>query len=453
MTGKQPKRHAESRDVLRSASHAVTLFIASILIFAVLASCGGEGDTGTAAGSSGPAAEPETSATADEGALILGGGIPFTVIRGDKAPQAVVKAASAIYTELSTSLNTGDVSIKEDFVLDQRGSDSVVTGGYEIVIGDTNRAGTKETIGMIEGQGCAMRIVGKTLVITGTDVRTTIAALNRFKKEILENPDRTSDGILRILPSDCFIVNNMMPLQYSEILSGDLKYTVDLTEVIHCAPVGDFKVAQGAATDGKFAYFALRQSGDGNAVICKYDLATGERVAVSDPIYCGHANDLTYDSAKGLLYIAHGQSEGTILTLVDSGTLQVTKQTQGIPKGSGAITYSSSHDIIAISQGGTTLHFLRPDFTLIRSFSRTKPDYTAQGMGSDEDFIYFPMSGSADNILDVYDWDGNPVGIITIPLKLESESMFWFGGNYYVNFYESRNGAKLYRLEFIEVYE
>ena len=108
-----------------------------------------------------------------------------------------------------------------------------------------------------------------------------------------------------------------MPLQYSEILSGDLKYTVDLTEVIHCAPVGDFKVAQGAATDGKFAYFALRQSGDGNAVICKYDLATGERVAVSDPIYCGHANDLTYDSAKGLLYIAHGQSEGFMKKLMN----------------------------------------------------------------------------------------------------------------------------------------
>ena len=91
-------------------------------------------------------------------------------------------------------------------------------------------------------------------------------------------------------------------------------------------------------------------------------------------------------------------------------------------------------------------------FTILRLYE-TKPDYTAQGMGSDEDFIYFPMSGSADNILDVYDWDGNPVGIITIPLKLESESMFWFGGNYYVNFYESGNGAKLYRLEFIEVYE
>ena len=453
MTGKQTKRHAGYRSLIRSAIQAATLIIAAVLLSILLLSCGGEGGTGTTAGSSGPASEPETSAAADDGALILGGGIPFTVIRGDKAPQAVVRAASALYAELSSSLNIENVGIKEDFVIEQRGSDSVVTDGYEIVIGETNRAGTKETVGMIEGQGCAMRIVGKTLVITGTDIRTTIAALNRFKKEILENTERTSDGKIRILPSDCFIENNMMPLQYSEILSGDLKYTVSLKEVIHCLPVGDYHVAQGAATDGKYAYFALRQSGDGNAVICKYELATGERVAVSDPIYCGHANDMTYDSAKGLLYIAHGQSEGTILTLVDAGTLQVTKQTQGIPKGSGAITYSVSRDIIAISQGGTTLHFLNPDFSLIRSLSRIKPGYTAQGMGSDEDFIYFPMSGSADNILDVYDWEGEHVGVITLPIKLESESMFWYGGNYYVNFYESGNGAKLYSLEFIEAFE
>jgi len=58
-----------------------------------------------------------------------------------------------------------------------------------------------------------------------------------------------------------------------------------------------------------------------------------------------------------------------------------------------------------------TLYITDSDFKVLKAYHRSdKTGYTAQGMGSDDDFIYFPMSGHKDNILVVYDWNGNYVG-------------------------------------------
>ena len=73
--------------------------------------------------------------------------------------------------------------------------------------------------------------------------------------------------------------------------------------------------------------------------------------------------------------------------------------------------------------------------------------YTAQGMGSDDSYVYFPMSGSKDNVLVVYDWAGKFVTTLTVPLTIESESMFYAAGRYYVAFYAgSKVGASLYEI-------
>ena len=67
-------------------------------------------------------------------------------------------------------------------------------------------------------------------------------------------------------------------------------------------------------------------------------------------------------------------------------------------------------------------------------------------MGSDENYIYYPMSNKwtsqrpfLDNILEVYDWDGNYITTVHIPLAMESESMFWAKGKYYVAY--NNNGS------------
>ncbi len=218
---------------------------------------------------------------------------------------------------------------------------------------------------------------------------------------------------------------------------------------MHCSTTGSYTVGQGACSDGTYVYFLLRTPENGNTIIKKYNLATGEYIKRSEPIYVFHGNDMTLDTKRNIIYISHGSSEGKILTSVNPDTLEVIEQTINIEKGSGAITYSPTRDSFAISQGGKNVIFLNNDLSYVKTVKRTRNDaYTAQGMGSDDDFIYFPMSGSSDNILMVYDWAGKYITTVTIPSTLESESMFFVNGSYYVNFY-SGDGARLFKLSFV----
>ena len=118
-----------------------------------------------------------------------------------------------------------------------------------------------------------------------------------------------------------------------------------------------------------------------------------------------------------------------------------------IEKGAGAITYNPATNAYAISQGGKSLHMLDKDLGYVTSHERTKLEgYTAQGMGSDENYIYFPMSGSGQNILDTFDWDGNRICQVILPTPHESESLFYVNGRHFVSF--NYDGGTVYEIFF-----
>ncbi len=222
---------------------------------------------------------------------------------------------------------------------------------------------------------------------------------------------------------------------------------MDFELVIHSYAYNNFSVAQGACSDGTYAYILLRTAENGEAIIAKHSLETGKVIKRSAPIYVFHGNDMTFDTARNIIYIAHGSTEGKILTTVDPEKLTVIDQSVEIKKGAGAITYCPERDLFAISKGGKTLHILSNKLKVKNSYSREELAYTAQGMGSDSDFIYFPMSGEKDNILAVYDWNGNYITIVTLPTGWESESLFCVNGSYYVCFYHD-SSAYLFKLVF-----
>ncbi|MBO5077438.1 MAG: hypothetical protein J5584_07600 [Clostridia bacterium] len=236
----------------------------------------------------------------------------------------------------------------------------------------------------------------------------------------------------------------------NELIKSGKNFSVGFEFVLRSPEYNGNYVGQGACSDGKYVYFILKPSADGEAIIAKHDLKKGYLIKRSEPIYVFHGNDMTYDSARNLLYVVHGSTEGKILTTVDPETLEVVTQSVNIKKGAGAITYSLERDIFAISQGGKNLRFMDSGHNITSSVTREELDYTAQGMGSDEDFIYFPMSpkgDNKDNILVVYDWSGNYVTTVHLDTDRESESMFVVNGEYYVSFYFG-DGARLYRLKF-----
>ena len=334
-----------------------------------------------------------------------------------------------------------DLSIRVTRARSTSSSNSVT-----FLIGETPYEETATVKAALPENSYAVQVIGRKIVIIGSDDTLTVKALKEFCDRVLDNPERAQTGRITILPEDGFTVTLDQPYTMADMLADGMTITADYTELLNSPAQGQYRVAQGAASDGTFVYLALRNSDDTGSVITKHRLDDGSLVAVSPVLDLGHANDMTFNTEKNLIVVAHGQKQGKIITLVNPDTLEFIEDVN-IEMGAGAITYNPNTDSYAISQGGKSLHMLDQDLKYVTSFDRTKPDgYTAQGMGSDETYINFPMSSSSQNILDTFDWEGNPVGQIIIPTKHESESLFYVNGRHFVSF--NVNGATVCEIFF-----
>ena len=228
-----------------------------------------------------------------------------------------------------------------------------------------------------------------------------------------------------------------------------------------------YYVSQGIASDGTYFYFILKSAKDSGAIIVKTNLK-GKEIACSKRLDLGHANDMTYDSQNKRLVIVHGTSSsntsngndnGRRLTFVNPDTLKDTHtEANIIPSGyaAGAIAYHSGENRFYISRGGNAFRILSisEDYTVTgimkvkRASEETEKsaDYTAQGMGTDGTYIYFPMSGEKNNIVVVYTRDAQYVTTFKIPTTMESESLVFVNGKMYICFYS--NGAVIAEVTF-----
>ena len=321
----------------------------------------------------------------------------------------------------------------------------------EILIGQTTRQETKDALKGIKN-GFKIAFQWEKLVIAGTDDTWTAVALYEFEKKVLKSSQYVKNGNLTIPSNFTLSENYDDPQTIARLLKrGYTEFTLSHEKVMNCPGEGAIKVAQGAASDGNYVYFVLRNSGDSQAMVFKYDM-TGNQVAKSDVFNGGHCNDMTLNTNTSTLYVAHGSTAPNSLRPLAAGNLSYGANVD-ISVGTGAITYNESRDNYATSQGGKNLVIYDATLNKLQSYSRTdKTGYTPQGMGSDDHYIYFPMSPKTTsddtniNILVVYDWNGNYITTLKVNLDLESESMFYAGENYYVNFHVSGSGANLYKI-------
>lgn len=375
--------------------------------------------------------------------IVKDGACAYKVIRSETASQAMIDSCVNLLNSVQD--HTGvKLKLEDDWY--REGVKPLDPDALEILVGNTNRAETAEVLASLSDNSFAVAVKGNKLVIVGKDNNLTVMALHEFENRILKNETNCSVGTLTVSEADSFTVTLDAPISVKDIIEGGFKLSCTSKSVVQTSKQGQYGVGQGSASDGTYVYFVLRNSNDTGSVITKHRLADGVFVAVSEVLDLGHGNDMTFDTKNNRLVVAHGQSEGQILTLVDPDTLTVIKNVN-IPKGAGAITYNAKRDCYAISQGGKTLYILDSDFKLVSTFSRSdSTGYTAQGMGSDDDYIYFPMSGKSDNKLVVYKWTGEYVTTITVPVSQESESMFCVNGKYYIAY--NKSGEALYETRF-----
>lgn len=193
------------------------------------------------------------------------------------------------------------------------------------------------------------------------------------------------------------------------------------TELIMRDVYPDFATAtQAGWTDGTYLYETYVQIDSASdemnnkSVIVKYDLETGEQLQTSDYLQLNHTNDMTYNSKLGQLVVCHNKPAYNVVSFIDIETLEYVDSIV-ISRYISSIAYDEKTDRYAcqISGGGQKFIIYDGEFNevseVIAPTTRTK-GYTTQGAACDEDFIYFALYN--ENVITVYDWDGNFITVI-----------------------------------------
>lgn len=347
-------------------------------------------------------------------------------------------------TELSNDIKFMAASLRTATGASFRTGTNAYTKAHEIIIG-TGRDCEAAVKGLLHGY--VIKAVGERIIIAGTDICWTVLGMEAFMREVRSRSGSSSisfPGSLNIVedPEDAQLI--------ATFLREERKFTLEAESVGVCKGDNVIKYAQGAASDGKYVFFALRAGEDPNGIVYKYTLHPFALVDKTGVFSCYHANDMTYDSRRKKMIVAHSSGDPYGYTLLDVETMERTEvKTSFYTSG---IAYNAKDDVFGITHSGSKYMLSNADFNkTVKDYGRSdgmSDTYCAQGMGSDDSYVYFPMSPkkdiSTDNVLVVYGWDGKYIDTLHLPITYESETMFYAAGDYYIVF--NRGGASLYRL-------
>jgi len=368
----------------------------------------------------------------------------YDFLCAEKADNSIILALKTLINKINANTGLNVKAYRDSFNSEE--------GRCEVLIGLTNRSESIQTYESLKENSYKIEIVNNCVVIIGSsDVYTTLA-LVEFENKVIKNQSLCNNEVFKITSKECVLKEYDHPLNVQDILEMGYVPYVTLEKFITVRAQEDIKVAQGACADKDYIYFILRDSGDTKSILFKYD-KNGNFIKQSEEIYLGHGNDLAYDSKNDYLICAHGVKEANTYSIIDKDTLTITKTFTVSKGGGGSITYNEKLDLYSTSKGGETISFYGGNFEFIKTVDRVVNEYTAQGIGSDENYIYCPMSGSSDNVLVTYDWEGNFITNVIVPTSAESETMFESEGIYYLNFYVPGTGAVLYKMQFSIKYE
>lgn len=204
---------------------------------------------------------------------------------------------------------------------------------------------------------------------------------------------------------------------------------------------------QGGGSDGTYGYFILVTRGDSSTAmsfIHKVDLTTWRTVRISEPLPLNHANDLAYDPKNNRLVISHCDIHPDRVSFVDPVTLKLLG-TETIPQKHFSIAYNANKGLYVAGKSRTyDLALLDDRFQPLRLLPGVE-GYIKQGLECDDAFIYFFQTGKEYNWIFVYDWEGQFIRKIPVPMVGESENLFlWEDG--FVGAFNGNSTADVYRI-------
>lgn len=210
----------------------------------------------------------------------------------------------------------------------------------------------------------------------------------------------------------------------------------------------DGLTCQGGTTDGQYLYRALINTNDDLTTLQKIDINTGAIILSKTKRSYTHANDMTYCSKDGYLYIAHGSENNTLISKVDRATLEYVESFT-IGSGIWSIAYNEVDDIWVVGvSGGYYFTVYNNKWELIYRLSpENKPTgYVKQSIHCDDNYIYgfYYDSINGGGIVNVVTYNGMFVKRYRIDLDYEPEFLAVVGDTMYLGFYEGRTNEVKY---------
>ena len=214
------------------------------------------------------------------------------------------------------------------------------------------------------------------------------------------------------------------------------------------------RVLQGGCSDGRYYYAFLNDSAkdsqgnhspDSASTVYKYDMTTYKLVATYENVMVEHANDATYLPETNEILVANCSPTKNLITVLDADTMEQ-KRTFTIDFEIYAIAYDPYDGCYWVGLSyGDSFAKLDLEFNLIARYDGVSFGYTKQGMDVDSKYVYFSRYNP--NCILVYDKEGNFVDRIGLSVTSnELENIFHIGDTFYLGYYTSSKGGKVYSL-------
>ena len=322
---------------------------------------------------------------------------------------------------------------------------------FEILIGLTDREESIALHKTLKERTFAVKSTDKKLIIVGYDDNMTALAVRYCLDYYVIGWDSVGQVIepgTFTVPANLVVTSPAEAMTPANTIHIGGEYTLRTANVFaEISKDGNYKVMQGAATDGTYLYYCIENQAlaEHESYIYKIDIATGKVVKRSKSLQLDHSNDMTYNPIRNQLVVVHNAPNRKLISFVDVTTLEKV-ETINIGREIFCMAYNEKRDqyVIGLS-GGQTFCIVNSDFEFIREYSPVpSTGYTTQGMTCDDNFLYFAQSGA--NVIVVYDWDGYQVAIVPIEFtNIETENICIVGNDMYIGFYRSGNGGIVYK--------
>ena len=329
--------------------------------------------------------------------IVKDGKTTFKVIRGDTASDEI-GIASVHLRKAINDLTGSNVGILSDWVKDESTLDP---NAPEILVGNTNRQASKEFRATLTGYSFGIKITEHQVIIAATHEDFIPLAVDFFMEHYLVSGEHVQIGKGTFsISSAASVVCVGTPADMTNIRL-DSNYATISEKVAQVPKSGNFKIMQGGCVTEDYAYMVMINTADydtqaAGCYIYKYDVKTWKLVKRSKVLMLDHANDITYNPANNMLYVAHCYVDSKKISLIDADTLELKTSIWSDSVGLYAFDHNEENNIFVGGNSKSSTMIFKNQLNGTKLITSGKiqgisTQMTTQGICSDANYVYHVM--------------------------------------------------------------